>query len=251
MCFTVYRKSVARENVPLYLATQFAACEYDLARLLLNRGQYQESENLIRESLCLLDRISPDPRDRLQLEAGRAMGHCLLARVMYENRQTPQAKEECRLSLEAYEKALGLIDQPDLILNDFAWFLATCPDVEFRDAKRAVELATRAARDYKRAARHSKQAEVWNTLGVAHYRNGDWKSAIEALTHSTELGKGGHSFDFFFLAMAHWHLGDKEQARQWYEKATEWMKKYRPIDEELRRFREEAAQLLGIEENNR
>jgi tetratricopeptide (TPR) repeat protein len=171
---------------------------------------------------------------------------------LYKNRQTPQARQEYRLSLEAYEKALGLIDQPDLrllasnqfggdVLNDFAWLLATCPDTEFRDARRAVELATR-------AVRRGSSPERWNTLGVAHYRNGDWKSAIEALTRAVELNEGGTSLDFFFLAMAHWHLGDKEQARQWYEKAVEWMKKNRPTDEELRRFREEAAQLLGIEE---
>ena len=29
----------------------------------------------------------------------------------------------------------------------------------------------------------------WNTLGVALYRAGDWKGAIEALGKSMELGK--------------------------------------------------------------
>ena len=88
----------------------------------------------------------------------------------------------------------------------------------------------------------------WNTLGAAHYRAGDWKAAIEALTKSMELGKGGDSTDWFFLAMAHWQLGDKTQARSWYDKAVPWMEKNQPKNEELIRFRAEAAALLEVNE---
>ena len=48
--------------------------------------------------------------------------------------------------------------------------------------------------------------------------------------------------------MAHWQLGDKKQARQWYDKAVSWMDKNKPQDDELRRFRAEAEALLGIPE---
>ena len=61
-----------------------------------------------------------------------------------------------------------------------------------------------------------------------------------------ELRKGGDSNDWFFLAMAHWQLSDKEQARKWYDQAVEWMEKNKPEDEELLRFRAEAAALLGL-----
>ena len=46
--------------------------------------------------------------------------------------------------------------------------------------------------------------------------------------------------------MARWQLGEKEQARKWYDKAVQWMDKNKPKDEELRRFRKEAEELLGI-----
>jgi Tol biopolymer transport system component len=62
-----------------------------------------------------------------------------------------------------------------------------------------------------------------------------------------ELRKGGDSFDWFFLAMAHEKLGDKEKARQWYDRATRWMDKNQPTNEELASFRAEAAQLLGVD----
>ena len=90
----------------------------------------------------------------------------------------------------------------------------------------------------------------WNTLGVAQYRRGDWKAAIEALTKSTELSKGGDGIDWFFLAMAHWRLGDKPAARSWYDKAVQWTNKNRPKDEELSRFRAEAAALLEVTEKS-
>jgi tetratricopeptide (TPR) repeat protein len=83
---------------------------------------------------------------------------------------------------------------------------------------------------------------------VAQYRLGDWKAALVALEKATSLRKQNNSTDWFVLAMAHWQLGDKEQARKWYDQAVRWMDKNKPQDEELRRFRAEAAELLGIPE---
>ena len=104
-------------------------------------------------------------------------------------------------------------------------------------AKRAIDL-------------EPKAGNFSNTLGVAHYRAGDWKAAIAALQKSMELRKDGRdSFDHFFLAMAHWQLGEKDKAREWYGKATGWMDKHKPRDLELLRFRAEAKQLLSIQEN--
>jgi tetratricopeptide (TPR) repeat protein len=84
----------------------------------------------------------------------------------------------------------------------------------------------------------------WNTVGVLHYRDNNWGKSIEALEKSMSLCKGGDCADWFFVAMARWQLGNKDEARKWYRKAVEWMEKNNSKDEELRRFRAEAAQLL-------
>jgi hypothetical protein len=63
-----------------------------------------------------------------------------------------------------------------------------------------------------------------------------------------ELREGGDSNDWFFLAMAKWRLDEKDEARKWYDKAVGWMDKYQPKNEELHRYRVEAAELLGIEQ---
>ena len=54
--------------------------------------------------------------------------------------------------------------------------------------------------------------------------------------------------DWFFLAMAHWKLSEKDKARAWYDRALQWMEKNQPQNEELRRFRAEASELLEPKE---
>jgi hypothetical protein len=58
--------------------------------------------------------------------------------------------------------------------------------------------------------------------------------------------KRGDAAQWFFLAMAHWQLDEKDKARKWFDQAVEWMDKNQPKNEELRRFRAEAAELMKI-----
>ena len=121
-----------------------------------------------------------------------------------------------------------------------AWLLTTCPDRSVWNPDRAIEYATKAV------AIAPKEGMYWNTLGVAQYRAGQFNEAITTLTKSMELRSGGDAFDWFFLAMAQWQLNNKDEARTWYDKAVEWTEKNKPGDEELLRFRAEAAELLEI-----
>jgi serine/threonine protein kinase/tetratricopeptide (TPR) repeat protein len=136
--------------------------------------------------------------------------------------------------------------------NSLAWVLATHADPKLRDpvgamamAKIAVELSP-------------KVGTYWNTLGAAQYRAGDWKGAIAALNKSMELDNGGSADDFFFLAMACERLGQKEHAQKWYKQAAQWVEKNGqtlakdpPHVEELRRFSDEAAEVLGIKDEQK
>jgi uncharacterized protein HemY len=115
-----------------------------------------------------------------------------------------------------------------------------------RDPGRAVEMATKALK-----LRPSGQA--WNTLGMAHYRAGNWQAAIDALKQSTKLRQGGDAFDWLFLAMAHRKLGQPNEARQAYDRAVQWLEKNSqaqatdlPRAEALRRLRSEAEEVLAL-----
>ena len=156
-----------------------------------------------------------------------------------------------------YSTALKLRPDYAAAANDLAWLLATCPQKEFLDAPRAVTLAQQAVQLEPQIVAYSNTPGVysytlpsyWNTLGVAHYRAENWQEAIAALNKAEQLAQGKHSaWNVFFLAMAHWRLGEKEQAHKEYGQAAAWMEKNEPRNEELRRFRAEAAELLGVEE---
>jgi tetratricopeptide (TPR) repeat protein len=145
-----------------------------------------------------------------------------------------QAKELCGKLLD---ERVPQVSGP---CNNLAWFLATAEAPAHRDPVLATELAERAA------ASEPRNGGYRNTLGVARYRTGDWKQAIADLEQSAALSKGGTSFDWFFLAMAHWRTGNKDEARKWYDRAVRWMDKNQPKDVELRRFRAEAEHLLSV-----
>jgi hypothetical protein len=55
-----------------------------------------------------------------------------------------------------------------------------------------------------------------------------------------------NAFNGYFLAMAHWQLGEKDKAREWFAKSVAWMDKRLNDDTELKRFRAEAAELIGV-----
>jgi Flp pilus assembly protein TadD len=106
-------------------------------------------------------------------------------------------------------------------------------------SRKAVDLAPNAS-------------HIWNTLGVALYRAGDWKGAIEALKKSERLAPGNylHS-NGFFLAMAQWQLGQKDEARAWYDRAVAWMDKRGLKDDGPLSPRAEAGELMKTEPGKR
>jgi hypothetical protein len=88
-----------------------------------------------------------------------------------------------------------------------------------------------------------------NTLGVARYRLGEYREAVETLTRSDQLNAPKHQgsipADLAFLAMAQLRLGQKEQAQAALARLREAMKNPRwTKDAEAQGFLREAEALL-------
>ena len=81
---------------------------------------------------------------------------------------------EFKKAKEDYEAAVKLNPDLDESLNGYAWFLATCPDAEFRDGKKAIELATKACK-----ISGGKDWYHLDTLATAYAENGDFDKAVE------------------------------------------------------------------------
>jgi tetratricopeptide (TPR) repeat protein len=163
-------------------------------------------------------------------------------------------RQQFLVAKDAYTRAIALVDataaanlqsvfETNLAeaLNNLAWLLATCPEVALREPKAAVDYARRAVE------LRPANGNYWNTLGVAHYRAGDWLLSEQALKRSMQNRNEGDSADWFFLAIDESKLGrGQERARAWYDKAVTWFHDRRPADPELFRFQVEAATALGL-----
>jgi tetratricopeptide (TPR) repeat protein len=156
----------------------------------------------------------------------------------WNQKQLGQARKDFNRATEHYQHAAGH-DPDGTLLNEFAWFLVTCPDREISSPALAVSLATQAV------TLAPKSGRIWNTLGVAHYRAGNWQSAIEAFEKSMALRSGGDAYDWFFLAMAYWRQGAKAESLAWYKKGVEAIKTMKPHEYDLPGFKAEAEQLIG------
>ena len=83
---------------------------------------------------------------------------------------------------DAYEKALELrLDDPH-VLNNLAWFYATCEVTSLRDPQRALLLA-------KMAIELDRSSHVYDTLAESYFVNGLMTEAIEAGEQALKLAK--------------------------------------------------------------
>lgn len=157
---------------------------------------------------------------------------------------------------------LGLNPLPDTAY----WAAWTCllgPDA-LPDFTRPVELAQQAVES------DPKSLSYLNALGGILYRAGRVDEAIDSLLKADRLAqepdastKSSPAYTWYFLAMAHWKQGHKEEARNWHQKAAEWTDRVLREAEQakgaalawnrrltLNLLRAEAEELLGVDEKN-
>jgi WD40 repeat protein/serine/threonine protein kinase len=72
----------------------------------------------------------------------------------------------------------------------------------------------------------SNNAALLNTMGTAYYRAGALDEAATALEAAVQSAQGeGTAWDWLFLAMTQHRRGHIEDARQWYDRALEWIRR--------------------------
>lgn len=81
-----------------------------------------------------------------------------------------------------YQEAVRLGQRNATAKNDFAWFLLTCPDAKYRDAKRAVGLAVEAC-----TLTDNADWNLLDTLAVAYHQTGRHAQAVQTLEMAVKL----------------------------------------------------------------
>jgi serine/threonine-protein kinase len=173
----------------------------------------------------------PTLREAIKRDPKHSGAHCLLGYCLWIQGKFDEGFVETHLAVDCDPKNA-------MALNNLADYFICCVDPKRRDPRQAVELAKKAVYF------EPYTANYWDTLGEAHFCDGDWTAAINAIQKSMKLSEGGENSGCFILAMAHWRLGHKEEARSWYARAVAWMKAHNlsPTDPRWAA----AAKLLGV-----
>jgi eukaryotic-like serine/threonine-protein kinase len=214
---------------------ELARHQASLGEILGKSGRHAEAEQACRRAIMLAGTLATESSAAADYQSVLAGSHLALGQILERTARSAEAEQAYRTAAALSEK----LGDPDT-QNQMAWALATSPNHGFGAVKLAVQLARSAVN------REPLSGRYWTTLGAAQYLVGDWNAAINALEKSMQLGSDIDPSCWFFHAMAWWQQGDKGKARSSYGRGVEWMEKNSSQDEELRRFRAEAAALLGV-----
>jgi tetratricopeptide (TPR) repeat protein len=216
------------------------------------QGSCGKARSKYKKAIELFEALTEENPDECAYRGELALAYNTLGAHYSSSEDHDEAREYLKKAAVQYE--LASHNSPcSTVLNNYAWFLAICPEKNLRNADRAVELATEAV------AYNPEQGLFWNTLGVAYYRKGKWDEAICKLKHSVKLrGDKADGFDWFFLAMAYFQKGNAEkdehakkvalrEAERWYDKAVDHLADTNIYTEPIWPHCQEAAALLGKE----
>ena len=117
---------------------------------------------------------------------------------------------EQQAALADYEAAMQLEPDDTGVLNNLAWLLATSPEEELRDGRRAIKLATKAGE-----LTHHQQAHILSTIAAAYAETGDFATARRWSEKAVELG------DDSLKEQLRKELASYEDEKPWREKQQE------------------------------
>jgi serine/threonine protein kinase/WD40 repeat protein len=143
---------------------------------------------------------------------------------------------------ERYRREVEANPNAALACNNLAWAYLAAPEA-LRNVQAALPLAEKAVRLEPATATYR------NTLGVAYYRAGRYREAVEVLRPNLDKQEDwGLAYDLYFLAMSHYRLGETARARDYYDWAVRSVSMQPDLKpehrEELTAFRAEAEELF-------
>jgi serine/threonine protein kinase len=209
-----------------------------MVNVYLVEGKLEEAAQTQRKAIALFEGLEAEQPENTEFRLLPARLHWILGNWYVSYKRHREAKEQYELACAVYRRALPY-DRDGRAHNNLAALLCDCEETELRDPIQALAQAMQAL------ALAPRERKFWNTLGLAHYRAGEWRAARAALEKSMELAAGGDANDWLVLSMNCWHQGEQKEARTWYDKAADWLESHPPTDE-LYHLRRDAAKLLGI-----
>jgi tetratricopeptide (TPR) repeat protein len=254
-------EALAEFREAIRLQKDYALAHYNLGYVLYAKSRLDEAIAEFREAIRLkkdfseahtnlglalkakgrTDEALAEYREALRINKNDVYARNNFRQTVEEAGDQLRRKGDLVGALAMVGKGHAVMPDDGALSNYLAWMLVVCPDPKLRDPKRAVELAGKAV---------GAAPDDWRFalgLGVAQHFAGEDRAAMKALTRSMELRHGEDAYHYFPLAAACQQLGNREEARKWYDKGVAWMAANKhPYAAELAFFRADAEARLGL-----
>lgn len=142
------------------------------AELRMHLGSYYVADQRPRKAIEVFTSLIEEDKDKADVRVLRARGDALLSIGKHKE------------AVADYEAGLKIKPDDEGILNNLAWVLATSPMDDVRDAKRSIELGTKACEVTKYEKPH-----ILSTLAAGYAESGDFETALKWSGKAVELGR--------------------------------------------------------------
>ena len=159
-----------RVSIAIYVATMVVV---GVAGYQLNFGQTGRQLNEKFFETAILNEISRNGESNAGLYG--MLGDLYLGRSSFSQ------------AVAAYRTALDLDPHSAIVLNNYAWLLATCEDPAYRNPEQALDLA-------RKAAAIEQSPYILDTLAESLFVNGRIAEAVDAAISALELAKTNRAY---------------------------------------------------------
>jgi tetratricopeptide (TPR) repeat protein len=222
-----------------------------LCDALVSQGKPEEAIAPYREAI----RLMPDGK----------YAHCGLGSVLYRQGKLKEAIAALRAAIKIdpnyhnahyyLGSALAKLGKDQEAIAEFQEAIRIKPEGTIAHTNMAFVIAldpARSRQEFEQALVHAQkgieaspnEGGASMAMSLVEYRLGHLTESLAAAQRGMSLSDGGNAFYWFVLAMVHSRNGEKDKARQWFDKAVVQIKQDAPDESDARRLWTEAAKLL-------
>lgn len=208
-------------------------------RILWRRGDLTGAAQAFEAAIASLKSANEKEPKLARIKDHLAWTWTHLGQVQFAAGQASLAHDAFQAALNIRDSLLLTHGESPQFQDSAAWLLATCPNEDLRDRKRAIDLALQATRLVV------DSTQYWLTMGAAQLLSGDHAEALKSLEKSLKLRGQDEGLTLCMLAIVEAKLKHPEPAQKHLTAAKAWQQVQKPTDEELAYWMKQAEDAVA------